>query len=175
MCIVFTLCFNIFPWKQSRDFMWSFCIYCILHAKFPIPEITTPYAAMHQFPEKLNCLAIVQEFITPPLTVSRIKMTGCPLRRYPRDLVSPDRGGRQLRILPRHPQSPWPGEQSTLPVIYLYLGEVMNATETFPAAGRVGDPVGGDGVLLALVPGVCPPASLQVTRQLPVPTASLHI
>ena len=55
--------------------MWSFCIYCILHAKFPIPEITTPYAAMHQFPEKLNCLAIVQEFITPPLTVSGIKMT----------------------------------------------------------------------------------------------------
>lgn len=125
MCIVFTLCFNIFPWKESRDFMWSFCIYCILHAKFPIPEITTPYAAMHQFPEKLNCLAIVQEFITPPLTVSCIKMTGCPLCRYPRDLVSPDRGGRQLRILPRHPQSPGPGEQSTLPVIYLYLGEVM--------------------------------------------------
>ena len=55
--------------------MWSFCIYCILHAKFPIPEITTPYAAMHQFPEKLNCLAIVQGFLTPPTiaTVSRIK------------------------------------------------------------------------------------------------------
>ena len=76
MCLGSTLCFNIFPWKESRDFMWSFCIYCILHAKFPIPEITTPYAAMHQFPEKLNCLAIVQEFITPPLTVSCIKMTG---------------------------------------------------------------------------------------------------
>ena len=45
-----------------------FCIYCILHAKYPITDITTPHAAMHQFPEMLNCLAIVQEFITPHMS-----------------------------------------------------------------------------------------------------------
>ena len=116
---------TFFHGNRAEILCGLFCIYCILHAKYPITDITTPHAAMHQFPEKLNCLAIVQEFITPPPTVSCIKMTGCPLRmrRYPRDLVSPDRGGRQLRILPRHPQSPGPGADLTC---YLSLSGCNN-------------------------------------------------
>ena len=47
---------------------FAFIAYCMPS----IPLLTSPHhmqqAAMHQFPEMLNCFAIVQKLITPPPT-----------------------------------------------------------------------------------------------------------